>query len=47
MKTISSVKDAGKTASNFIKINAKYAVMIGATALGAYGLSGSEARGEC
>jgi len=42
-KIISSVKSAGKTAGKFIKDNAKYAVMIGATAL--YGLSGETAKG--
>jgi hypothetical protein len=48
-KITSSVKSAGKSAvksaGNFLKDNAKYAVMTGALALGGYGLNGTEARG--
>jgi hypothetical protein len=44
-KIISSVKGSGKSVSNFIKNNAKYAVMIEAIAIAGYGLSGGEARG--
>jgi hypothetical protein len=46
MKTISSVKNAVQKASNFIKDSAKYAVMIGATALAGYGLGGETAKGS-